>query len=450
MSDSLGSCESRGFEHDGRVGPGAVRRPPPAKRGAFLLDRLLAAGQGGARVRTLGGNRAGEMRITRFLRNARVSVAEMASAAAERTAGRVAGRHILAIQDTTSLRDDGLGKSLNLHPTIAVEAATGALLGLVHAEALRRDGGAGPRKGRAFDDKQSRRWLTGAEEAAKLLAAGAACVTVIADREGDIYEEFACRPAEVELLIRAAQDRSLADGRRLFGVARNEPELGRTRVALPAGPGRPAREAVLALKACRVAIGRPKTRPAGAGLPEAVELTLVEAQEVDPPAGATAAHWRLLTTHAVDADAVQAVDFYRQRWTIEQLFRVMKTKGFDVEALRIHDEAPFEAMAAAILIAAVEVLQLVRDRDGEARRPLTDVLAAEDQPALEAVCATLEGKTDRQKNPHPKGSLAYAAWVCARLGGWTGYYGKPGPIVTLNGLVRFRAIHHGWTLGRLL
>jgi hypothetical protein len=209
---------------------------------------------------------------------------------------------------------------------------------------------------------------------------------------------------------------------------------------------------VLALRACRVAIGRPKTRPACSGLPDEVELTLVEAREVAPPAGAAPAHWRLLTTHRVDglADAVQAVDFYRQRWTIEQLFRVMKTKGFDVEALRIADPAPFEIMAVAILIAAVEVLALVRERDGAARRPLTDVLAAVDQPALEAVSATLEGKTERQKNPHPKGSLAYAAWVCARLGGWTGYYGKPGPIVILNGLLRFKAIHHGWNLGRLL
>ena len=50
-------------------------------------------------------------------------------------------------------------------------------------------------------------------------------------------------------------------------------------------------------------------------------------------------------------------------------------------------------------------------------------------------------KTARQKNPHPKGSLVYAAWVCARLGGWTGYYGKPGPIVMLRGLHTFRAHH---------
>ncbi|MEG3147984.1 hypothetical protein U1839_25320, partial [Sphingomonas sp. RT2P30] len=50
-----------------------------------------------------------------------------------------------------------------------------------------------------------------------------------------------------------------------------------------------------------------------------------------------------------------------------------------------------------------------------------------------------EGKTERQKNPHPKGSLAYAAWVCARLGGWTGYYGKPGPAVMLNGWLEIQA-----------
>ncbi len=58
---------------------------------------------------------------------------------------------------------------------------------------------------------------------------------------------------------------------------------------------------------------------------------------------------------------------------------------------------------------------------------------------LAACCAKLEGNTARQKNPHPTGSLAYAAWVCARLGGWTGYYGKPGPIVMLNGWQQFQA-----------
>jgi hypothetical protein len=92
------------------------------------------------------------------------------------------------------------------------------------------------------------------------------------------------------------------------------------------------------------------------------------------------------------------------------------------------------------------VLQLVRERDGAAKRPIEDAIDKDEQEALEAVSASLEGKTARQKNPHPRGSLAYAAWVFARLGGWTGYYGKPGPVVMLQGLVQFHAIKHGWSL----
>ena len=39
---------------------------------------------------------------------------------------------------------------------------------------------------------------------------------MIEDREGDIYECFAFKPAAVEKLVRAAQDRRLADGTTLF------------------------------------------------------------------------------------------------------------------------------------------------------------------------------------------------------------------------------------------
>ncbi len=48
-------------------------------------------------------------------------------------------------------------------------------------------------------------------------------------------------------------------------------------------------------------------------------------------------------------------------------------------------------------------MQLVQDRDGAGKRPLEDVFEAQDQPVLEAVSASLEGKTEKQKNPHPKG-----------------------------------------------
>jgi len=399
----------------------------------------------------LGKNRAGEIRIARFLHNPAVTVSEMVATAGVRTCSQAAGRHVLAIQDTTMVRSAVDGVGVALHPVIAVDAIDGTVIGLVDAGFFTRKGGQRDgRRERDFAQKQSRRWLEGAEHAAELAAAGAACVTVVEDREGDIYEDFACKPAGVEMLVRAGQDRRLEDGSRLFAKPEMLPEAGRMSVDLPAAPGRPARTAVLALRFCPVEIARPKhrKRAAAAALPKSVALTLVEAHEIDPPADGTAAHWRLLTTHSVNdvADARRIVGFYRQRWTIEQLFRTLKTKGFNVEALRQAEDGPFEKLVAASLIAATTVLQLVRERDGIGKRPLQDAFDPEDRLALEAISADLEGKTARQKNPHPRGSLAFASWVLARLGGWTGYYGKPGPIVMLQGLIRFHAIKHGWNL----
>jgi hypothetical protein len=400
-------------------------------------------------VRQLGGGRAGEMRIARFLHNPRVTEEEMLSTALARTSAQVGGRHVLAIQDTSALRVDEKGVGLSFHPVIAVDAHDGAVLGLVDNVVLTRGGGErATRKQRDFRDKDSRRWLEGAQSAAALAEAGAACVTVVEDREGDIYECFALRPAGVEKLVRAAQDRRLADGGSLFSKADGWVEAGRMTLDLPAAPGRKARTAELSVSFGKVEILRPKTRKAAGGLPASLELTLVIGREIDPPQGQEPALWFLITTHQVGdiADARRIIGFYRLRWTIEQLFRTMKTKGFDVEALRQEPDGPLEKLVTAILIAAVKVMQLVAERDGKACRPLAEGLDPDDQPALERVCQSLEGKTERQKNPHPKASLAYAAWVFARLGGWTGYYGKPGPIVMLRGLTQFHAIKHGWTL----
>jgi hypothetical protein len=373
----------------------------------------------------------------------------MTLAARARTCGQVGGRHVLAIQDTSALRVDEKGVGLSFHPVIAVDANTGATLGLVDNLFLTRQGGEREkRKQKTFEEKDSRRWLSGAQSASALAEAGATCVTVVEDREGDIYECFAFKPANVEKLVRAAQDRSLVDGDLLFSKAETWDEAGRMTVELPAAPGRKARKADLAIRFGKVEIKRPKHRAASGGLPAAIGATLVIGREIGPPEGEEPALWFLLTTHQVNdiADARRIVGFYRLRWTIEQLFRTMKTKGFDVEALRQEQDGPLEKLVTVILIAAIKVMQLVAEREGEARRPLRDVFDPDDQPVLERVCQTLEGKTAKQRNPHPKGSLAYAAWVFARLGGWTGYYGKPGPIVMIRGLTQFHAIKHGWSL----
>jgi DDE family transposase len=414
----------------------------------LLLERLCALGAQGISLRLLGGERAGEVQLGRLLNNPRVTSTEMTATARADLLGRVAGRHVLAIQDSTSLRDDGDKQSLYLHPTIAVDAAAGALLGLLTAAVLERDGR--PKEHcnkRSLEEKESCRWVDATRQAEDLLAAGAAAVTMVEDREADFYEAFACRPERVDVVARVHHNRNLVDGSKLYDACQRRPELGRIQVDLPATPQRKARSATLAMRACVVRIKRPKRNRAAeaAKLPPTLSLTLVEACEVDPPADVAAVHWRLLSTHPATtlAAAARIIGFYRCRWQIEQVFRVMKTDGFDIEAVPLRHNRSLKNLACATLIAAIQIQQMVHDRDGQANRPMTDVFAPADQPVIESIGQSLEGKTERQKNPHPSGSLAHAAWICARLGGWTGYGGKPGPIVLVRGLVRLQAMLEG-------
>jgi DDE family transposase len=388
------------------------------------------------------------MRLTRFLRNEAVSCEEMLAEAAARTAERCLGRHVVVIQDTTVLRSTGGGGDY-LHAVLALDAQDGAILGLIDGQFLERtEGRRAARRTAGIEEKESFRWLEGADQAASVCA-GATSVTVVADREGDIFEAFALRPEGAELLVRAAHDRSLEDGGALFAAIDAQPVAGRAELELAAKPGRKRRMATMAARFMPVQLARPRNG-LRAGLPASVAVSLVDIREIDPPAGEAAVHWRLVTTQAVTslAEAWAVADLYRRRWAIEQMFRTLKTQGFDIEGLRIEEAAPRNRLVTAALIAAVCIQQLVHARDGGPGplRPLTDAFEPQDAALLEACCARLEGKTERQKNPHPKGSLAYAAWVCARLGGWTGYYGKPGPIVMLEGWLEFQAMKRGATL----
>jgi hypothetical protein len=410
-------------------------------------------GGSGTSLRRLGGNRAGEISLNRFFHNEAVTTEEMFRTAGGRTGKRCEGlAHVLVIQDTTVVRGEKTGGGLYLHAAIAVDLGSKALLGPVHGESLSRSKGErGQKRARTVDEKESRRWLTGAEKAAQVCA-GAARVTVTADRESDIYEAFARRPKTVDLLIRAAQDRALEDGGTSFAKADALPELARRELDVPAAPGRPARKAVMALRVARLKLKRPRNGKPSGGLAESLEITLVDVREAGAPEGQKPLHWRLLTTHEASTAelAWEIAELYRQRWHIEQVFRTFKTEGFDIEGARVEDDAVREKLAAVCFIAAVAVQQMVHARDGappgREPRSIEDAFDPDDIPMIEAYCAQLEGKTERQKNPHPKGTLAYAAWVCARLGGWTGYYGKPGPIVMLRGWRDIQAAKAGWTL----
>ncbi len=409
------------------------------------------------------------MQFTRFLRNTAVTAAEMARHAGALTAQRVAGREVVAIQDSSELVLGGrrarlagygpVGKGgalggLLLHPVLAVEAGGGGLLGLVSMQVWNReDGKVAPRRKRATALKESQRWVDGVRQAGEVLAQ-ASSITAVSDRESDFYELFAQRPMNVQLIVRACQNRRIelpaqeVGDELLFAFADRLAEQGRFVVTIPAAPGRKARTAELAVRYAPVALRKPRNG-ADPALPESVDVTLVDLREISmPPEGSEPIHWRLLTTHAVTtiAQARRIIDLYRLRWIIEEFFRTLKTAGFDIEAADIGEPQAMINFVAAATIAAVTVKQLVQARDGNTEQLLTDAFDPDDQPVLEAISAKLAGKTARQRNPHPEGSLAFAAWVIARLGGWTGYYGKPGSQVMRRGLQDFRAVKYGTTL----
>jgi len=421
--------------------------------------------RGNVCIRRLGdGDGTQTKQFRRFLANDRVTVDRVIASWSEQTGPAAAGRHVLAIQDTSEIffrtradRTRGLGeigkgrsRGALLHGMLAVDAATGGCLGLVAGSVYTRQSRIGiPHGERALADKESRRWIETAS-AAKAVLVQAACVTVVADRESDIYAEWATLPAgNFHLLTRVMHDRAVVDGGTLFSAAQGLAFAGTRTVELQVTAKRAARKAVLSLRFGTVEVRRPP-RPGVKGLPDSVSLRLVEAIERTPPAGVEPVHWRLLTTHAVtdDATAWQIVDWYRQRWLVEQFFRVLKKQGFQIEDSQIDSADILLKLIAIAAKAAAITIQLLQAREGRSDWPATVAFDSTLLPALAALNARYQAKTSRQRNPHPHASMAWAAWIIARLGGWDGYPSSrpPGPITLKHGLDQFHAIAIGWAL----
>ena len=251
-----------------------------------------------------------------------------------------------------------------------------------------------------------------------------------------MFELFAHRPAHVDLVVRAMHDRALAGGGR--AGRRNGPG-GRAsampRFELPARPGVAARTARLSIRFGRLELRPPKENR---NLPSRSRWLM----------STFARRPRRRCRRRHQAGALAVADHPRRRdgrgraRRRRALCEALEDRGFphhEAQGLRHRrpadrPEDPRNRLVLACLLAATVVLQMTAERDGgaggRALRPLTDAFDPEDRrQLLEAISRDLEGRTKRQKNPHPKGSFAFATWVCARLGGWTGYYGKPGPVV---------------------
>ena len=410
-----------------------------ARRTARLVRLAAAVGaQPSASLPQACGDVAGAKAAYRFLANDGVDAQEIVACHVGATHRRAAAVEVvLAVQDTTFVAWPGGGAGgLVVHTTLALTPER-VPLGLLAQDAWTRAAdapGRASRKDRPVDAKESRKWLDSlaAVAVARATCPGTAFVSV-GDREADVYDLFvAPRPDGVDLLVRAAQDRGLAEPeRRLWAAVAAAPVAARVPVAVPRRPGQPARAAVLTVRHRAVTL-RPPVRRASERLPLA-PVWAVLAREEDPPAGAPPLEWLLLTTVPVATadDARTRVDWYACRWGIEVFHRVLKT-GCRLEAKQLGAPERLERCLALYSVVAWRVLyttMLARDLPDA---PCTVLLAPDEWQAL--YCFTHRIPTP-PADPPP---LHQAVRWIGQLGGFLGrrHDGHPGPMTLWRGVHR--------------
>jgi hypothetical protein len=349
---------------------------------------------------------------------------------------------VLCIQDTTSLDftnsrgDEELGHlevpychGILVHPTIAV-APDGRCLGVMHARMWTRDrasiGIAKERNNRPIEDKESYRWLESFENVSALAKEHPDTKYIsIGDRESDIYElcARASTPGEqAEIIIRAAWNRRTDAGHMVSTIAQ-APMLGTCTVHVE---HKNKRTAVVEVRAATVRI----TSPARLG-GEPCTMQVLDVRETHAPRGITPLHWTLLTTLDISTmeRAGSVIEYYRQRWTIETFFRILK-QGCRVEEVQLETVKRLCACVAVFLLVAWRVQFLMTTGRAQPHLAAT-VLFTRAELNILSIVAT--NKRLRQTNL----TLGAATRMIATLGGYCSNKLPPGVMILWRGMHRF-------------
>ncbi|MCY7328640.1 MAG: IS4 family transposase [Saprospiraceae bacterium] len=393
----------------------------------------------------------------------------------------VSGAHYLCIQDTTQPNFErkrkhisnqaglgviGDGRSLGffLHPSLVVGADDGRVLGFSNIQTWSR--AALPpmteaekkqlrvqKKARPICEKESYRWQTAAIQSKEVLRE-AGQMTVVCDREGDIGDLFLTVPDErTHVLVRSSTNRKVrvssengqCQDTLLFEHLSAQALVGKYKLKIKGDirQKRVGRVAEMSVRISRVAL------PLG---DQIVHLYAVEAKEEEStvPPGEEAVHWRVLTTHVVESleQATTILDWYAMRWNIEQLFRLIKRKGLNVEDSDMETGKALIQLTLLSLYAAAKILLLHLASKEEVPQPIQQTFTPEEIECLTAVGTKCEGKTLKQKNPYPPSSLQWCYWIIARLGGWKPHEKQAGVITLFRGWSDFQKIFDGWCLAK--
>jgi len=353
----------------------------------------------------------------------------------------------LCIQDTTELDFSsqpgiaGLGRlnyearhGMYVHPTLVV-TPEGLALGVTDAWMWARKP-----KGEA-EFKESIRWIEGYERIAEMAALTPDTrLAYITDREGD-FRELLDKAHELDYpadyLMRSVHNRNTVDGDKLWDSVSKTKALGEIEFILPASDKRVARKVIQSVYAKRVKL------PAHDGKPE-IEVTAILACEENPPSGEKPLVWRLLSNRQVSTleDAVELINWYRRRWLIEILFRILKS-GCKVEALQLSSLERLERALVIFLIIAWRILHVVTVGRECPNLPCDVVFDSEEWQAAWIV-------EKRQKPPEKPPKLGEMVVLIATFGGFLARKGDgyPGPKAIWEGIEKVRHYAVGIEAGR--
>lgn len=352
-----------------------------------------------------------------------------------------------------------------MHPCYVIEGQSGFPLGYADIHLWNRIAGEPDRHERNYkrqpiEEKISYRWIRAIEQSRQVLSEHKGQRYHIMDREADIYELFA-RPklANEHLVIRANRDRSIknqqGDKSLLWAYLEGQSPKSIIELEVPRQGNRSGRKAKMKLYYERLSIPRPKDRTKAQG-PDFLDLTVIQIKELEEtvPQGESPVHWCLWTDIEVNSttEALRIVDIYKKRWAVEELFSIVKSKGLDTESTQVESGIALKRLVLLALQASLSILQLIKDRDNDFEQPMESILGSPEIEFVAMLSKSLEGKTEKLKNPHPQKSLAYLAWVVARLGGYKGYKSQspPGPKTMSWGWKRFTEQLNAWNLIRNL
>jgi Transposase DNA-binding/Transposase DDE domain len=407
----------------------------------------------------------------RFLSNENVRESALIQACVERSSYLCEGRDVLLLEDSTEInmqdhhrrlkQNTGLGLTGNnvdlgffLHASLVLDATDETALGFSDIQLWPRETNRTKKDQRhlPIEEKESYRWIK-ASSVSKEHLSKAASITIVQDREGDIYEQFVRIPdARTHLIIRNRDNRRLADGGKLHDRLAGAPMAGSYSIEIVKDirKGVESRTAHLEVRFCKVSIARPQPLNKF-NLPDKLELYAVEVREVNC-AATNPIIWRIMTTHVIEnyEDAVSIVKKYRLRWHIEQLFRLIKSKGFQIESSELETGWAIRRLTIMILNSALRVMQLLLAQGNDQSQALTEVFNDEEIECLEQINKKLEAGAGNLINKNDSRRLAWATWIIARLGGWKAVNPKrpPGPILLKKGLDKFNSILEGWKLAR--